>query len=37
MVFDFDNFDPKKLTSVINRYGVTSFCAPPPVFRYLGK
>lgn len=35
MVFDFDNFDPKQLTSVINRYGVTSFCAPPTVFRYL--
>lgn len=37
MVFDFDNFDPKKLTSVINRYGVTSFCAPPTVYRYLVK
>ncbi|MDO4476270.1 MAG: AMP-binding protein [Lachnospiraceae bacterium] len=35
MVFDFDNFDPKQLCSVINRYGVTSFCAPPTVFRYL--
>lgn len=35
MVYDFDNFDPKQLTSVINRYGVTSFCAPPTVFRYL--
>ena len=35
MVFDFDNFDPKQLTTVINRYGVTSFCAPPTVYRYL--
>lgn len=35
MVFDFDNFDPKQLTAVINRYGVTSFCAPPTVYRYL--
>ncbi|MDO4491183.1 MAG: AMP-binding protein [Lachnospiraceae bacterium] len=35
MVFDFDNFDPKQLCSVINRYGVTSFCAPPTVYRYL--
>ena len=35
MVFDFDNFDPRQLTSVINRYGVTSFCAPPTVYRYL--
>ncbi len=35
MVFDFDNFEPKQLVSVINRYGVTSFCAPPTVYRYL--
>lgn len=35
MVYDFDNFDPKQLTSIINKYGVTSFCAPPTVYRYL--
>ena len=35
MVFDFDNFEPKRLCAVINRYGVTSFCAPPTVYRYL--
>ncbi len=35
MVCDFDNFDPKQLTTLINRYGVTSFCAPPTVYRYL--
>jgi len=35
MVYDFDNFDPKQLTHIINRYGVTSFCAPPTVYRYL--
>ena len=35
MVFDFDNFDPRQLVEVINRYGVTSFCAPPTVYRYL--
>lgn len=35
MVFDFDNFDPRQLTEIINRYGVTSFCAPPTVYRYL--
>ena len=35
MVYDFDNFEPKQLCAVINRYGVTSFCAPPTVFRYL--
>lgn len=35
MVCDFDNFDPIQLTSIINHYGVTSFCAPPTVYRYL--
>lgn len=35
MVYDFDNFEPKNLTAVINKYHVTSFCAPPTVFRYL--
>lgn len=35
MAYDFDNFDPKQLVSVINRFGVTSFCAPPTVYRYL--
>lgn len=35
MVYDFDNFEPKQLTAVINRFGVTSFCAPPTVYRYL--
>lgn len=37
MVFDFDNFDPKRLVGIINQYGVTSFCAPPTVYRYLVK
>ena len=35
MVYDFDHFEPKQLTAVINRYSVTSFCAPPTVYRYL--
>ena len=35
MVYDFDNFDPKQLTHIINKYKVTSFCAPPTVYRYL--
>lgn len=35
MVYDFDKFDPKQLVGIINRYGVTSFCAPPTVYRYL--
>lgn len=37
MVFDFDNFDPKQLITIINRYEVTTFCAPPTVYRYLVK
>lgn len=37
MVFDFDNFDSKRLVGIINQYGVTSFCAPPTVYRYLVK
>lgn len=35
MVFNFDNFDPRRLVDVINKYGVTTFCAPPTVYRYL--
>lgn len=35
MAFDFDNFEPKQLASIINQYKVTSFCAPPTVYRYL--
>lgn len=37
MVFDFDNFDPRQLATVINKYKVTSFCAPPTIYRYLVK
>lgn len=35
MVYDFDNFEPRQLANVINKYKVTSFCAPPTVYRYL--
>ena len=35
MVYDFELFDPRRLVEIINRYGVTSFCAPPTVYRYL--
>ena len=37
MVFDFDAFDPRQLMNVINQYQVTSFCAPPTIYRYLVK
>ncbi|MCD8311620.1 MAG: AMP-binding protein [Firmicutes bacterium] len=35
MVYDFDNFNPQQLIGIINKYGVTSFCAPATVYRYL--
>lgn len=37
MVYDFDSFSPKKLLEIISQYEVTSFCAPPTVYRYLVK
>lgn len=37
MVYDFDNFSPGTLLSVIQKYKVTSFCAPPTVYRYFIK
>lgn len=37
MVYDFDNFSPDKLLKVIEDYKVTSFCAPPTVYRYFIK
>lgn len=35
MVFDFDTFDPRQIETVINRYNVTTFCAPPTIYRYM--
>ncbi len=37
MVYDFDNFSPHKLLKVMAKYKVTSFCAPPTVYRYFIK
>ncbi len=37
MIFDFDNFDPRQVESVINKYQVTTFCAPPTIYRYMVK
>ena len=37
MVHDFDIFDPRQVPRVINKYGVTSFCAPSTVYRYMVK
>ena len=37
MVYDNDVFDPRQLVAIMNQYGVTSFCAPPTVYRYMVK
>ncbi|NMC72851.1 MAG: AMP-binding protein [Geobacteraceae bacterium] len=36
-VYDYDKFTPKNLLEVIARYGVTTFCAPPTIYRFLIK
>ncbi len=36
-VYDFDKFIPKHLLEKIAQYGVTTFCAPPTIYRYLIK
>ena len=35
MVYDMDRFHPKDLLHVIEKYKVTTFCAPPTVYRFL--
>ncbi len=37
MTFDYDKFIPKSLMKVIEKYKVTTFCAPPTIFRFLIK
>lgn len=36
-VYDYNRFVPRDLLRVLTKYGVTSFCAPPTIFRYLIK
>ncbi len=36
-VYDYDKFDAKKLLKMATRYGVTTFCAPPTLYRFLIK
>jgi len=36
-VYDYDKFVPKELLQVIADYGVTTFCAPPTIYRFLIK
>ncbi len=37
MVYDFDKFNAANLLSVMAKYGVTTFCAPPTMYRYMIK
>lgn len=34
-VYDFEKFEPVDVLHMIERHGITSFCAPPTVFRFL--
>ena len=34
-VYDFENFEPVDVLYKIQEFGITSFCAPPTVFRFL--
>lgn len=37
MVYDFDKFAPHDLLTVLEKYKVTTFCAPPTIFRFFIK
>jgi acetyl-CoA synthetase len=37
MTYDYDKFHPKNLLGVIEKYSITSFCAPPTIYRFLIK
>ena len=37
MVYDFDKFVAADLMGIIQKYRVTSFCAPPTIYRFLIK
>ncbi|HHU49550.1 MAG TPA: AMP-binding protein [Clostridiales bacterium] len=36
-VYDYDKFSPKRMLEVISKYKVTTFCAPPTIYRFLIK
>ncbi len=36
-VYDLNKFVPKEMLEVIAKYGVTSFCAPPTIYRFFIK
>ncbi len=33
--YDFDDFDAKEILQMIGKYGITTFCAPPTVYRVM--
>ncbi|MCR5502728.1 MAG: AMP-binding protein [Lachnospiraceae bacterium] len=35
MVYDYDNFYANEILGIIEKYKVTTFCAPPTIYRYL--
>lgn len=37
IVYDFESFDSRQLVTILNRYQVATFCAPPTVYRYMVK
>ena len=36
-IYDFDRFNAQKMLSMLAKYRVTSFCAPPTIYRFLIK
>jgi acetyl-CoA synthetase len=37
MTYDYDKFIPKNIMEVLEKYKVTTFCAPPTIYRFLIK
>ena len=35
MVYDYDRFAPSDLLEIMQKYRITSFCAPPTIYRFL--
>ncbi|NLU04415.1 MAG: AMP-binding protein, partial [Methanothermobacter sp.] len=36
-VYDYDRFDPEKMLEKLEKYEITTFCAPPTIYRFLIK
>ncbi len=37
MVYDYDRFNGEAMMNILEKYGVTTFCAPPTVYRLMAK